>query len=47
MSEEKKTSENKSSENPSIWDVEPVTQCVTKSARSKDIQNKAQKKEGI
>ena len=44
MSDEKNTSENKQTETPSIWDVEPVTQCVTKSARTKNIPNKAPKK---
>lgn len=40
MSDEKNTSEKKSSEKPSIWDVEPVTQCATKSAGSKNLENK-------
>lgn len=44
MSDEKNTSEKKSTEKPSIWDVEPVTQCATKSAGSKDIENKMIKK---
>ena len=38
MSDEKNTSE--SSEKPSIWDVEPVTECATKSAGSKNLENK-------
>lgn len=44
MSDEKNTSEKKSTEKPSIWDVEPVTQCATKSAESKNIENKMIKK---
>lgn len=40
MSDEKNTSEKKSPEKPSIWDVEPVTQSATKSAGSKDIEDK-------
>ena len=44
MSDEKNTSENKTTEKPSIWDVKPATQCVTKSAGSNDNQNKAHDK---
>ncbi len=35
MSDEKNTSEKKPTEKPPIWDVEPVTQCATKSAGEK------------
>ena len=44
MSDEKNTSEKKSSEKPSIWDVEPVTECATKSAGSENLEKKVIKK---
>lgn len=40
MDDEKNSSENKPTEKPSIWDAEPVTECATKSAELKNMQNK-------